>query len=434
MITISIISPEVSLQAINRVIAQNNFGCIFHKYVYHSLEEIETIYHQCKDSCDVIFCSGEFGYYQLTNIENISKPCTFVSYETKHFLAIALDFVLTHPDIPLNRVYCDFLVPSNNYLDLNKYLRPELMPYYSTSDELNYDILFNTAKKLWEEKKIDMVFVRSTNSLPLYEDAKIPYLYIFPDDNTIAESIRNAVHLAKLQLNTTLYKTCVLIRLIYDNSLPGDEIEYKKVTLYKYLVDFRKEQGLNFSIQSNITYFQLSSELEDIPQFLHSLRTLIGYLREKEEIDFRLGAGISTAYEQSQQQAEHALEESVRYKKNDGFLLDEQMHLIGPLSVSNTLRFSYDNEKVMDFSREQGINEANLYKIIGLFTKNPKQIITSALLARWLNITPRSCNRIIQKLCSCELISEIYLEGAQEKGRPNKTYQFVEQNWYLLFF
>ena len=97
MITISIISPKFSLQAINRVIAKNDFGCIFHKYVYNSLEEIETIYHECKDSCDVIFCSGEFGYHQLMNIEGMQKPCTFVSYETKHFLAIALDFVLTHP-------------------------------------------------------------------------------------------------------------------------------------------------------------------------------------------------------------------------------------------------------------------------------------------------------------------------------------------------
>ena len=29
MITVSIISPKVSLQAINRVIEQNDFGCIF---------------------------------------------------------------------------------------------------------------------------------------------------------------------------------------------------------------------------------------------------------------------------------------------------------------------------------------------------------------------------------------------------------------------
>lgn len=434
MITISIISPQVSLQAINRVIAKNDFGCIFHKYVYHSLEEIEPIYHACKDDCDIIFCSGEFGYYQLMNIEGMQKPCTFVSYETKHFLAIALEFVLTHPSIPLNRVYCDFLLPNNRYLDLDKYLKPELMPYCSTSPDQNYQTLFHTAKSLWEEGKIDMVFVRSTNCLQWYEDAHIPYFYIFPDDNTIAESIQNAVHLAKLQLNVSLYKACILIRLIHEDSLPGNEIEYRKVTLHKYLLDFRKEYNLNFSVQSNITYFQLSAELEDSIVLVRRLRSLIHYLTEKGDVDFRLGAGISASFEKSQEQSESALNEAVHYGKNDGFLLDQQLRLIGPLSVRDTLQCSYDNEKVQQFSKDQGINEANLYKIIGLFSKNPKLVITSSLLADWLNITPRSCNRIIQKLSSCGLIEEIYVDGSPEKGRPNKTYQFKEQICYDLFF
>lgn len=436
MIRISIISPKRSLQAINRVIAKNDFGCIFHKYVYHSLEEIESIYHECKDNCDVIFCSGEFGYHQLMNIKGIKKPCTFVSYETKHILAIALEFVLTHPSIPLNRVYCDFLTPMNHYLDLPKYLKPELMPHVSTAPELSYQTLFGTAKKLWENGEIDMVFVRSTNCLEWYEAAKIPYQYIFPDDNTIAESIRNAVHLAKLQLNSNLYKGCVLLRMIHPDSLSGNEIEYRKVTLYKYLLDFRKENNLNFSVQSNITYFQLSSELDDSSQFLQNVSRLIQFLNEKEELEFRLGAGVSASFEACQEQADRALSEAIRYGKNDGFLLDEQFRLIGPLSVQDTLRFSCDNEKVLAFSREQGISEANLTKIIGLFSKNPKLIITSSLLSQWLNITPRSCNRILQKLCACGLIQEIIAETdtLAEKGRPNKTYQFQEPVCYEYFF
>lgn len=34
MITISIVSPQKSMDAIDRAIAQKDFGCIFHKYVY----------------------------------------------------------------------------------------------------------------------------------------------------------------------------------------------------------------------------------------------------------------------------------------------------------------------------------------------------------------------------------------------------------------
>ena len=434
MITVSIISPKVSLQAINRVIEQNDFGCIFHKYVYHTLEEIQDIYYKCKDHCDIIFCSGEFGYYQLMNIPNIEKPCAFVSYETKHFLAIALDFVQTHPDIPLNRIYCDFLIPSNNYLDLHRYLRPELMPHCCTDPVLSYETLFHTARELWNEKKIDIAFVRSTNSLKRYEDENIPYLYIFPDDNTIADSIRSAVSTAKLLLSSVVHKASILIRLVCPDNLLGTELEYQNITFLKALVDFRKEYGASFSVQTFITYFQITWELEDSSHLPALLRSLILYLDTHSEIPFRLGAGLATSLSNSLEQAEQALNESVHYGKNDGFLINEQLRLMGPLSVQDLLHVSYDNEKIMKFSKDNGINEGNLQKIIGLFLKNPRQVLTSSLLAEWLNITPRSCNRIIQKLCLTGLLTQIHTEGSMEKGRPVKTYCFNETACFSTFF
>lgn len=438
MITVSIISPEVSLQAINRVIEQNDFGCIFHKYVYRTLEEITGIYYQCKDNCDIIFCSGEFGYYQLMNIPDIEKPCAFVSYETKHFLAIALDFVQAHPEIPLNRIYCDFLVPSNNYLDLHRYLRPELMPFCCTEPVLSYDSLFSTAKRLWEQGKIDIAFVRSTNSLKRYEEARIPYLYIFPDDNTIADSIRSAVQTAKLRLTPAVLKAGVLIRLICPDGISGMELEYRRVSLLKSILDFRKERGLSFSVQTFVTCFQLSLELEDSSSVFDILRSLLLFLNREGEFSFRLGAGLSYTLERSFEQAERALSEAVRYGRSDGFLLNEQLRLIGPLSSPEPLRYSCDNEKIEAFSRIHGIHAANLQKILGLFLREPGAALTSSMLSEWLNITPRSCNRIIQKLCSCGLLREGSAQNRSgqpaEKGRPVKTYCFDEAACFSAFF
>ena len=382
----------------------------------------------------MIFCSGEFGYYKLMNIPGMKKPCAFVSYETKHFLAIALDFVQTHPEIPLNRIYCDFLSPSNNYLDLHRYLRPELMPYCCTDPELSYDTLFATAKKLWDEGKIDMAFVRSTNSLQRYEEAKIPYLYIFPDDNTIADSIRSAVQTASLRLNPAVSKASILIRLIHPDTIAGSELEYQKVSLLKALVDFRKEHLFSFSIQTYVTYFQITWELEDrllLPGFL---RSLILWLRQRGESDFRLGAGLSSNLEKSLERAERALNEAVHYEKNDGFLLNEQLQLTGPLSVQDPIRFSLNNKKISDFSRENGINEANLQKILGLFLKDPQITLSASLLSEWLNITSRSCNRIIQKIYAAGLLTRVSTEQPTEKGRPIKTYRFNEAACFSTFF
>ena len=308
------------------------------------------------------------------------------------------------------------------------------MPYCCTDPVLSYETLFRTAKKLWDEGKIDIAFVRSTNSLKRYEDAHIPYLYIFPDDNTIADSIRSAVSMAKLQLNSAVQKASILIRLVYPDSLAGTEQEYQKVSLLKALVDFRKEQGANFSIQIFVAYFQITWELEDDRQLPALLRSLILYLDSRVETSFRLGAGLSASLSKSLEQAEQALNESIRYGKNDGFLINEQLRLMGPLSVQDPLHVSYDNEKILKFSKANGINEGNLQKIIGLFLKNPGQSLTSSLLSEWLNITPRSCNRIIQKLCLAGLLTQMHTEGTMEKGRPVKTYCFNEKACLTTFF
>ena len=50
MITISIVSPQKSMDLIDRAIAMKDFGCLFHKYVYDRLEEIEDIYGDYRDN------------------------------------------------------------------------------------------------------------------------------------------------------------------------------------------------------------------------------------------------------------------------------------------------------------------------------------------------------------------------------------------------
>ena len=61
-----------------------------------------VVYEQCKDSCDVIFFSGELGYsYILSHVDDLKVPCAFVSYEEKDILSILLNFVIRYPGNPL---------------------------------------------------------------------------------------------------------------------------------------------------------------------------------------------------------------------------------------------------------------------------------------------------------------------------------------------
>lgn len=200
MITISIVSPQKSMDLIDRAIAMKDFGCLFHKYVYDRLEEIEDIYEQCKDSCDVMFFSGELGYsYMLTHVPDIKVPCTLISYEDKHILSILLNFVVRYPHIPLTRVYIDFLTPVNDYMNLKQYLAPAHMPYLFENPVYNYETLKERAEELWKGGKIDIMLTRTTNQLNVLNKLKIPYIHILPTEEMIRDSIKSAVNAIRLK-------------------------------------------------------------------------------------------------------------------------------------------------------------------------------------------------------------------------------------------
>lgn len=435
MITVSIISPRISLQAINKVIDNEDFGCIFHRYIYEQLEDIQEIYKKCRDHCDVIFCSGELGYHHLIKIKGMNTPCSFVSYEEKHILSILLNFVIAHPDISLNRVYCDFLTPANQYMNIEQYLPQGTKLYCFNSDIYNYEHLLSRVSELWTDKKIDIMLTRSTNILHKYDKIGIPYIHFLPDSSMISESIHNALNGVKLLAAKELPKVHIILRLLLPDNMTMEEKEYHEVTLYQSILEFRRAGNLSFSVRSLADRLELSGDSVSYRNSLKTLQLLISFLADKSSLEFRLGAGIGINVDDSHYHAEIALLESIKYGKNDGFLSDgETSALTGPLTLTNSLTYSYLNQKVLAYSKEYGINESNLLKIAGLFQMNEQEVITAPDLALLLNITPRSCNRILQQLGESLLIEEIEPIKSAKKGRPIRRYRFNKTACEKIFF
>ena len=165
------------------------------------------------------------------------------------------------------------------------------------------------------------------------------------------------------------------------------------------------------------------------------IQDLIAFLDGKDNLEFRIGAGIGSSVGESHYQAEAALQEAIRYGKNDGFLIHGNDNVLtGPLSLTRTLNYSYSNIKALEYSQKNGINESNLLKIVGLFQMDKDTVMTAASLSQWLNITSRSCNRILQQLLDSGLIEEIESQKQEGKGRPTRQYRFLKQNFIHTFF
>lgn len=436
MINVSIISPQKSMTAINKALEHQDFGCVFQKYVYENPEEIVPLYEQCKDTCDVIFFSGELGYYHILNhVSDLKVPCSFISYEEKHILSILLNFVLRYPHIPLSRIYIDFLTPINDFMNLKKYLSPNYMPYVFENPVYNHETLQERAEELWNAGKIDMILTRTTSQLKVLNKLKIPYIHFLPNEEMVRDSIRSALDNLRLSQKNNAGKLTILVKLIYPEHITAHDREHWHVTLHKYLLDFRKEYNYDFALHSLANRFELSLDSDLYKNNFERFQDLITFLDQKGDLEFRIGVGIGKSLSESHYQAELALQEAVRYGKNDGFLIDaEDSHLTGPLSQTQPLNYSYSNIKALEYSQANGINESNLLKIVGLFQMDKDTVMTAASLSQWLNITSRSCNRILQQLLDSGLIEEIEPQKQEGKGRPTRQYRFIKQNFIHTFF
>lgn len=158
MITVAIVTPLRFLETIQKVITDHDFDCAFRSYTYDSLADIDEIYAECKDSCDIILFSGELGYhYMHRHYPDCPIPCFFTVYSIADVLSILLQFHLRHPEVALNRLYLDFLTPQNNYLNIQDYLPPEQLPYFFEEPVYDYAHITQRGNELWQAGKIDCV-------------------------------------------------------------------------------------------------------------------------------------------------------------------------------------------------------------------------------------------------------------------------------------
>lgn len=436
MITVSIISPKISMQAIQRAIDHHDFGCSFLQYVYARQEEIGGIVQECREKCDILLFSGEIGYeYAVHHIPDLSLPCDFVSYTESQLLSVLLNFKLEHPDIPLNRVFVDFLAPVNHYMNLAQYLPAEQMPYCVENTQYSYENILRRAQELYQSGKIDFILSRTTNNLEAYREMGVPFLHFLPTETMIANSIRAALEKCRLALNEASERLVVLVRILLSETMGQYDQEYQTICTHKVLAQFRQSSELSFSIEPFHGNFELRAENVTPRERLRLPRDLVAYLRQNIPVDFRLGAGMAESWKDSYALAERALGEAFRFGENDGFACSAGGNtLVGPLSSPVTLHYSYSNYKAVEYSQKTGIQERNLLRLLSLYELNPDMVLTSQGISEYLNITTRSCNRMFQLMLDEGLLTELPPEENRHRGRPFRRYQFQRDTLQSLFW
>ncbi|MDY6306548.1 MAG: MarR family transcriptional regulator [Oribacterium sp.] len=434
MINVAIVSPDHSLEPVDKVITEYDFGCHFIKYIYKTMSDIDGIYQDCKGKCDVIFFSGELGYHYIKNkFPDNRIPCAFTAYEPIDVLSILLNFKIHHPEQELSRVFCDFLTVTNHYMDLPQYLPKEECPVFYEDAHYDYRHITQYAKKLWDNGKIDCILSRSINNLKQLDALSIPYEAVFPSEDMIVKSIRASLNALKLDQINLKDEINVLVRLPFTEDVETEEQEYREATVYKLLADYRKNAHTHFSIRQGFNQFEVQMQLESGTFHMEKLRPMLQEFQKSLGFPFRIGIGLSSSKERARFFSERALLEANRYGRNDAFFVGEEGTVTGPLSQDMTLMYDYTNDKAIEFARAQGINETNVLKLISLFRDDPDRILTSHELSKTLGITARSASRILSKLSELKILSLIPQDQTEEKergghqGRPTHHYRFMAE-------
>lgn len=429
MITVAIVTPFRFLETIQKVITDHDFDCAFRSYTYDSLTDIDEIYADCKGSSDIILFSGELGYhYMHRHYPDCPIPCVFTVYGIADVLSILLNFHLRHPDVPLNRLYLDFLTPQNNYLNIQEYLPKEHLPYFFEEPVYDYAHITKRGNELWQAGKIDYVVSRSLNNLQQWEKLGIPYEPVNPTEQMVYGAIMEAVNRERLKSLQDSSVVTVLIHLPDKEGLSEEEREYRTATLYKFLVDFRKERGLSFSIDHSFDRFVARATLSNEACKGLNLQKMMGILRKNLSFPFSVGIGIHPSEQTSQYHAERALLESTRYGINEGFLVSGDPEVLtGPLSHAQSVRYSYRDGNAIQFARRLGIDNTNLLRLVGLYRNDPKVVLTAAELGPILGITLRSSRRILQKLFDLGIVKALPTPAGAGRGRPEHRYVFVPE-------
>lgn len=428
MITVAIVTPYRFLETINKVITDHDFDCTFRSYTYDDLSDIDEIYASCREDCDIILFSGELGYhYMHRHYPDCPIPCAFTVYGTADVLSILLTFHLRHPTVPLNRLYLDFVTPQNGYMNLPDFLPEDQLPYFFEEDVYDYSHITQRGNDLWQSGKIDYVLSRSINNLSQWEKLGIPYEPINPTEKMIVGSIEEALNRERLKTLQDSSVITFIIHLPVSSGISGEEREYRTATLYKLLVDFRKERNLSFSIDHSFDRFVARATIPNEAYKQINFQKLLGLLRKSLAFPFSVGIGVHPSEQTSQYHAERALLESTRYGENEGFLVSGDPEVLtGPLSHGQSLRYSYQDTSAAQFARRLGIDNTNLLRLVALYRNDPDTVLTAADLGPILGITQRSTRRILQHLYELGLIRPVTNSNAAGRGRPVNKYVFVK--------
>ena len=407
---------------------------------YSTFAELGSLYTKNARKFDGILFSGPLPKdYILENVGPISKPYRYLELEDRDFYLVIARLFASIPNIDFSRVYFDMIVDPGIFERVFAENPGPCSPNKSTPLEYRrflrspiYEDAFRQYCAYWREKKYDIIVTRYANLAEKLDREHIPHVFLQPSRETILEQYRALIGEIQASIIRNSLVACCIIGPAGKKFTDGD---YEKTE--KLLNEFNSRNNFSILIRRNQGCFELTTSSMEAREITsgYSSCSLADELRSKLELSICCGWGIGFDAASAYKNAKKALEECMKDKNRYPYLVTENREMIGPLSSNRSLSYAlYPDAHIVSLSRLLGIAPINLEKLISLQKARNMYEFTSGDLVYYLEITPRSASRILQKLVQngfARPVRQINLSGT---GRPSTLYEIDFQSMDLYGF
>ena len=420
---IGIITAERSMEMIREIDStMDRFGDVIY-LPYATMKQLETTYRRNIHRLDGVLFSGFFPYYYILNfVGEVLKPYAYFELADRDYYKVFTKILYRHPGIDIARVLIDRPFFE---MDLREIFGNREPLYFDSfvgdvgDLESSYEKAMNRSLSLWQAGQIDLVVTRFTNLIEPLGAAGVPLELLFPSPASMLETFRTLyAGLQSLALSDALTAS----GLIQCTNAGESDI----ARIFDEISAFNESLGTAMVIRREGESIEITTSNEVLKDITRSYTdcTLSGRLRDLTIATVSIGWGLGRNILDSMQNARRALMESARNSEHSAYVVSESGELVGPLASGKSVVLASGPSPALEaLGRELGIQPINLHKIANLRIKRGISRFSSAELASYLNITPRSANRILVKLAQCGMAKVTGSSQPNPRGRPSKVYE-----------
>ncbi len=422
-----------------QVFSSLQLDCDISFYIYHSLDDIVSIYPNLPSDVEGIVTSGIFPTQVLKKqIPSLDIPIASINSDEAGIYRLFFSLLEQNRGLSISRIYADPLAIF--HIDTMEYLLEDQTLSYSSRidplvDAMTLDDLLAIEKtqlkkhiELWNTGKTDISITRFSGIVPQLKELGIPVYFPYPSIqyvNSVCITLLHEIELYNLKKHQPAVINICVKSTELNTTFTDSSLERQCILLQEALLDFSNSQVMNFIFKRIYNGFEILTELDKVQLLTNECTccNLNSYLKERLNFSVCIGYGIGTDMTQARIHAMDANRESCLSSVPFSYLIHSSGDLFGPLDVSknHTNTLLAKNDLGIPSSKAH-LSPITIRKVTTAMQSMPNKQITARELAVKLALTPRSANRFLTELERANIVEITEKKRNTSKGRPERVY------------